>query len=301
MVSIEYTGSTRLPESDRLPTLQQVPPENWDLAQALALSRNAGWNQCSQDWQFMLEQGDNWALYDGHHNLVGSALEVPFDEKLSWISMMLIDERWRGKNLAGPMVESCIRSIEFADRVCGLDAAERAISLYQRAGFEKFFAIHRFQSNNRTLPVSDQVTDIVPCTPQMLPALTALDAGIVGAPRSLALDYLLMRSKGAGLYRSGDRSGFCLGRSGDKAFQIGPVNAVDLEVAIALFEQALSALGEQSVIIDVPEYQSGFAAYLSKKGFQLTRRFVRMYRSGQCGPSPDLSGQLFATAGPDLG
>ncbi|MDA0340586.1 MAG: GNAT family N-acetyltransferase, partial [Proteobacteria bacterium] len=129
-----------------------------------------------------------------------------------------------------------------------------------------------------------------------------MDLSALGADRGWLLAALSARAPGlAWIAEAGN--GFCLGRDGRSAWQIGPVVAEDEVTAIALIRAALAqkAMGEGSgpMTLDVPDHHTGLVDWLAKAGFQAERPYTRMLLDHDR-PLDD-PGRVFAITGPELG
>ncbi|MEX0759335.1 MAG: GNAT family N-acetyltransferase, partial [Tistlia sp.] len=69
-------------------------------AERLALSCEAGWNQTPADWHRLLGLGLGFGLAERGGPLVASAVLLPYDRDIAWISMVLVTARWRRRGLA---------------------------------------------------------------------------------------------------------------------------------------------------------------------------------------------------------
>ena len=87
--------------SDRIlpPGITARPLDERDVTSALALSREAGWNQIAADWQLFIELGGVIGLLrDGR--LIATAATLPYAGGFAWISMVLVtppsaDKGWQ--------------------------------------------------------------------------------------------------------------------------------------------------------------------------------------------------------------
>jgi GNAT superfamily N-acetyltransferase len=86
-----------LPEGVRLKRLGAD-----DIADALALSVEAGWNQVAADWRIFLELGEAYGLTaaGADRRLVASAAILPHGDYFGWISMVLVTAAQQRRGLA---------------------------------------------------------------------------------------------------------------------------------------------------------------------------------------------------------
>ena len=66
-----------------------------DIAGAVALNAEAGWNQTAADWQFMLEQGEGTGV--SGEALLATSMLLPHGGRFAWIAMILVTAEWQRK------------------------------------------------------------------------------------------------------------------------------------------------------------------------------------------------------------
>src|SRR5262249_42084100 len=122
-----------------------------------------------------------------------------------------------------------------------------------------------------------------------LEAVLRWDCDVCGADRGRVLRFAFATApEYAWVCEGRDRlEGYCFGRHGHNAEQVGPVVARKSEVGRDLVAAAIASQPGHRFFIDVTAAGRGIAADL---GFREQRPFTRMYR-GQPLPSPDV---LFA-------
>ena len=132
------------------------------------------------------------------------------------------------------------------------------------------------------------------------PALCAYDAAAFGAQRSAVLAGLRGRMPAAELIaESGDRIvGFCMGRDGQIAAQIGPLVAESDAIACAILSRALAGI-DTPVFVDLADAKGEVRTFLEARGFAPARPFTRML----LGPPTrfDDPARTFAVVGPEFG
>lgn len=271
-----------------------------DAGRAVALSTEAGWNQVEADWRFMLAAGTGFAAREPGGAPCGSALVLPLDEHVAWISMVLVTASRRRLGLGTALLQRCLDLCAANGVLAGLDATELGRPVYLPLGFRDVFALRRWR-------VPRMIAAAAPPAGVLLQRMAAIDLAEVGAfdgPRSgLARGVLLahLATRGPSLVardESGAVAGYALSRDGRNGTQIGPVMARAPEIAATLLG-AISQLVPPPYVVDVPESQAGFAAVLAAHGGESPRGFMRMTR-GAPGKLADAS-TLFAISGPELG
>lgn len=273
-----------------------------DAASGERLSREAGWNQNTADWTYILNHGLGWGYEDENGHLGATAMILPYGDKVAWICMVLVTKSWRKRGIATALLRHCIKQSEDRGWVPGLDATEAGRQVYLPLGFLDILPLSRFMAE-AARGLEDPANNL--CRPMVeadLAAVAERDEAAAGVNRSELLASLLNRAPNSCwvVEREGTIDGFCMGRDGTDADQIGPVIAGDGETAIALVRCALQARPEPSrrVYIDAAIGQDVFCDWLGEQGFHKQRGFSRMLkdRSTAMG-SPET---LFAIAGPEL-
>ena len=265
-------------------------------AAGLVLSRQAGWNQTVADWTFLLTHGKGWGCSDETGALVATTVVLPYQGRLGWIGMVLVDATWRRQGLATRLLNIAIQSLLEEGVVFGLDATESGRQVYEPLGFVQAQTLTRMATAEAASAVG-KATGPRQITFPDLDSIGAQDREAFGVERRALLGMLLERApRCAVMLRDG--RGHAFGRDGRQATQIGPVVAADTDDAITMTSRALSG-APGPVYVDVPDRQSGFQGWLAGAGFVPQRRFVRMLHQGR--EAPGDPARIFAIAGPELG
>jgi GNAT superfamily N-acetyltransferase len=286
--------------------LIERPLADADVAAAAALSAAVGWNQVAGDWRLMLAHGSAIGLAprdpaDGPA-LVATALTLALGERLAWISMVLVDPRWRRQGLGTRVLKRCIAALVDADIVPGLDATPAGRVVYEPLGFVPLYGISRLHvaADVARLPAAPSDLALRALAPEDLELVAAWDAARTVMRRAGLLAGLRRRLPDAAwlAMRAGRIAGFVLGRDGRMSNQLGPLIADDEATARALLARAAAATGAPA-ILDVPDRHAGFQAWLASVGAVKQRDYTRMVLGPPSVlPPPD---PLFAIAGPELG
>jgi hypothetical protein len=69
------------------------PLNDRDLAAALTLSAEAGWNQTAADWQIFLDLGSAVGVVGTDGRVIATAATLPHANRFAWISMVLVTPR----------------------------------------------------------------------------------------------------------------------------------------------------------------------------------------------------------------
>jgi len=276
-----------------------------DVAAALRLSEQAHWNQTARDWRLMITHGHAVGLFEPGGALVATALVLPFEDRLAWISMVLVTPSWRRQGHASRLLQYCTGYIEEAGMIAALDATEAGRKVYTRLGFSDLYPISRWQGlspTQTTAPAPYEASAAIRLLPaEDLDGLAAWDRVRFGAGRAPVLRHLRQAAphlahvaEDAG----GTLVGYGLARPGRLATQLGPVVADDTAVATLLMQHAVEKI-TGLVYVDVPDAQTTFKQMLIDAGFTRQRRFIRMVKGDL--PALDQAAQIYAIAGPELG
>ena len=258
-----------------------------DIEVGLRFCRASGWNQLEADWRCFLRAnpaGCRVAVEEGE--VAGTVTTLGFEDRFSWISMLLVPPERRGRGIGTALLMEALRVLEDM-RCVRLDATPAGKAVYDRYGFRDEYPLVRMRAETVTTGAAEGVRRMEEGD---LPAVERLDRDVFGAERRVVLDHL--RTQYAFVAEAdGEIAGFALGRNGFRTPQVGPVVARDERMA-----KALIGAFRASCVIDVPERN---AAWLEGMGFRRERTFMRMYR----GDAPE-GGRLewqFAIAGPEFG
>lgn len=275
------------------------------VADALALSSEAGWNQVADDWRLLFREGTVFGrLRRGDDALVGSAAVLPLGSRLSWIGMVLVTSAERRRGHARQLMQHAMEHIGPTVSVAGLDATPAGRDLYHGLGFTPAASLIRM---GRLLPTPAEAVaggwaglghGIRPATTDHLPLICRYDTQAFGADRANVLNDLHRRApKGAFLAEANGRlTGFVLARPGRLATQIGPLAADDPDTAERLLRAALAALPGRA-IVDVFTSRRATFELLGKLGFTAQRPFTRMLNAASHLPQD----RTVLSAGPELG
>ncbi len=274
-----------------------------DLEGGLRLSRASGWNQTLADWRLLLSLGPGLfrvALRDSE--VVASGGAVRYGEALAWICMILVRPDERGHGLGTRVFDEVLeRASALVSagqlRAVGLDATPAGRGLYLKHGFRDGPALVRLRA---PAAASDEQGPASPPAASELDAVLERDREVFGADRSPVLRALagLAPELTRTLWDGGRVRGYCFGRHGDHADQLGPVVADDAVAAHDLVRAVLAGPRRRPLILDARAHPRWLAA-LGDLGFREQRPLTRMYL-GEARPSARPEHEL-AILGPEFG
>lgn len=272
-----------------------------DLRGALALTREARWNQDEADWRLMLQAGRAFGV-ERQGRLVATGLALPYRSgRFGWISMILVTAEQRRLGLATAMMQRCLATLEGTGLTAVLDATPEGRAIYLPLGFVDCWGLRRYLLREPVAPVPPpKGVTVRAMAISDLPAVTDYDAAAFGASRAGILANLFARAPRLRhvAEREGELVGYALGRDGHAALHLGPVAAEDQGIGIALASAAL-AEAPRPVYLDALEARSDFLAWLEARGAAFERPYTRMKRGAA--PLPGEPDRLMTVAGPELG
>ncbi|HLX79366.1 MAG TPA: GNAT family N-acetyltransferase [Burkholderiales bacterium] len=269
------------------------------LADCLALSKSANWNQNEADWRLMLAYGHGWgvALADG--TLAASTLVLPYGAEFAWVSMVLVLPEHRRKGFATQLLRTALHENSAARRTSVLDATPAGHEVYMQEGFRDTWGFRRFSLSGFTKNIAFN-KEVRPMAAADWAAILELDLRAFGASRERLLRNLASRLPEAALvaWRGGRPEGFLLGRDGREARQLGPLVARDEKTAIALLNAALAGV-RPPVYIDIADHAPALQSWAQARGFEFQRPFTRMVLGAPVAPGEEAL--VYCPAGPELG
>jgi GNAT superfamily N-acetyltransferase len=276
-----------------------------DIAAAVRLSAEAGWNQVAADWHIFLDLGEAYGLaMRGDGRLIATAATLPHGERFAWISMVLVAVDCRRRGLARWLLRYCVNRLLDRQLVPVLDATPAGRAVYLGLGFQDCWSMRRLVLHRPVRPRdrSERGGDarVRPLQAGDWPGLFAYDRAVFGGDREALLRRLADRLPRAALVaeRSGRLVGFLLGRDGRVMTQLGPLAAEDERTAEALLCHALLAQ-PSPLAIDLADRHERLGRWLIERGFAVERPLTRMVH-GRNGAFDDPA-RLFAVAGPEFG
>jgi GNAT superfamily N-acetyltransferase len=268
-----------------------------DIASGLALCRAAGWNQLDPDWRCFLDAnptGCRVAITGGE--VAGTVATLRFEDRFSWISMVLVAPELRGRGIGTGLLMEALRVLD--DMPCvRLDATPAGKLVYDKCGFHEEYGLVRMFGT----PEAGECGGARPMRDADFRRVLGLDREIFGADRRVVLDHLRGSAPQFAFVAeaNGEIAGFVFGRRGFRADQIGPVIARDQTMARALVSAVVTAQPDRPWIIDAAEHSAEWSRWLESCGFRRERPFLRMYRGTP--PAYGIPEHQFAIAGPEFG
>jgi GNAT superfamily N-acetyltransferase len=271
-----------------------------DIADGMRLKTIAGWNQTENDWKLYLEinPAGCFAAVDGDR-VVGTVTTFSYENKISWIGMMLVDPDYRRIGIARKLMCRAIDHLEGSGSI-KLDATPAGRRVYEKLGFKDEFNLIRLTCGSARV-TSSSIPGISGVTDNDLPEISGIDEPIFGAVRMPLLAALVRLNPGFAvkLIRDDTIRGYSFCRPGTQFYQVGPVVAHTAKDAMDITTATLSNLTRRAVVIDVPSEQRDFLRWLISAGFSEERSFMRMYYGNN--DNPGKPSNVYAITGPEFG
>jgi len=269
-----------------------------DLPQGLRLGLAAGWNQLEADWRRALDLQPDGCFVAEYQGTAAGTTTTCILGRVAWIAMVLVDESVRGRGIGKALMR---RALEFLDQrqvaSIRLDATPLGQPLYEQLGFVEQFKLARYEGTLPSAPAA--VAAVQEALPVSWEALAALDeAATTTDRRRLLLRLFAEQPAGVRQVREGEHlRGFLTGRSGRKAFQIGPCIAT-AEAGPLLLVDAWHRFTGQRVYLDIPVANEAATRLAEAQGLTVQRHLTRMYRGV---PVCERIDWLWASFGPEKG
>jgi len=233
-----------------------------DLADALELSRLAGWNQTGADWRrlLVLSPVGCWGVEE-NGRVVATATLVRYDCHCAWVGMVLTHPHWRGRGFARRLVGHAVavaRNLGIA--TIKLDATSQGQSLYESFGFTPEQGVERWERPGTSV-LSECVQNYS----------LAMDQAAYGYSRAE-----LLQSLGGEKSLDNCADSYVLTRPGAIRPYLGPCIAQTSKTARQLLTPVLDALPGSGWFWDLFTENRNAIVLASSMGFKPVRRLVRM-------------------------
>lgn len=167
--------------------VERLSAETIDECLALAVDRE--WTPEAHKWQLLFDNGEVWGVRNETGELVGTTTATRFGTVVA-IGNVLVARSAERQGIGGALMRHVLQ--RHSDAVIVLNATRFGLPLYEKLGFRSVGTTH----THRGIFVPDATTTALaartrPATLDDLPAITVLDAEIVGANREPLLRSLL--------------------------------------------------------------------------------------------------------------
>jgi GNAT superfamily N-acetyltransferase len=262
-----------------------------DIASAVELSAEAGWNQTVEDWCTLIELTPEGCLaieFDG--DLAATTTLLCHGRRLAWIGMVLTRIRYRGHGFARCLMTEALRlADQMRIETVKLDATDQGRPLYEKLGFRCEQGVERWWGKGEGGRAVAGIID------QQLSqdCWRDVDLGAFGADRTELLSTLARRNPPLLL---GDS--YLFTRPGRVASYLGPCVCETPESASTLMQRALQTPSHGGWYWDLLPANLQAAATARALDFTPQRHLTRMVRGKELRAKEQA---IYATAGFELG
>lgn len=272
-----------------------------DIAVGLELCRVSRWNQLRRDWELFLALGPEdcrVAVKDGQ--VVGTVTTVSYQDRFSWIGMVLVDPAERRQGIGTQLLQEAIDILRHQQMI-RLDATPAGREVYLKLGFVDEYRLSRLETVVSASIAREENNPSRRMVKADLPSVFELDQTLFGADRCALLEWMFA---GAPEYawvvmRGGKVASYMFGRHGFNFEHLGPVVAEESGIAVQLVSACLAEQEGKTFILDAAQHDGEWTRWLVSIGFQEQRPFIRMFRGENL--YPGFPEQQFAILGPEFG
>jgi ribosomal protein S18 acetylase RimI-like enzyme len=273
-----------------------------DIPSGIQLCRHAGWNQVARDWDIFIQRNPNGcraAIDEEIKMIIGTFATVVYEDRFAWVGMVLVHPLFRRQGIGTQLFDEALSLI--ADKVTvKLDATPAGREVYRKFNFQDEYEIVRMHRAPSVAQIP-KTTFARAMKQEDFPYVAKLDHLVFGADRR----FILERNFSEGpeyacvLEKDGEISGYCMGRPGHIADQLGPVVANTKEDAMQLLSFMLIKMGNKPLIVDAMKHTPEWISDLLSLGFVESRSLIRMFRGSNS--YPGIPTKQFCILGPEFG
>ncbi|OGV54681.1 MAG: hypothetical protein A2017_19375 [Lentisphaerae bacterium GWF2_44_16] len=271
-----------------------------DIPGLMKLIEMADWNQTASSWEAFLSMNEKACFVMVHMGRpVASITSVGYENKVSWIGMVLVDNAFRRMGIASALMKHTMDALKDYDNI-KLDATPDGKKVYDKLGFKDEYTLSRMI--NISVQCQGEKSDKISSVEMGdMPEIIEKDKFVFGADRTNVLTYLTSTFPELCFkYAENNKiKAYLFGRQGRKFTQLGPLVADDRATAAKLLKGVLPSLNGKAAVLDVIDTNSAFVESVKSLGFVQQRNFIRMYKGENSYTT--VNEQYFAIAGPELG
>ena len=273
-----------------------------DIPSGIQLCRHARWNQVSRDWDIFIQRnprGCRAAIDEDIKMIVGTFATIVYENKFAWIAMVLVHPLFRRQGLGSQLFSEALSLID-ENITVKLDATPAGREVYRKFDFVDEYEILRMHRAPASAP-SYPTPLVRSMTHEDFPRVLELDNNVFGANRNFILERNFNDGPeyGCVIESGGQITGFCLGRPGHLADQLGPVIAPQKDDALQMLSYMIKNMGNKPLIVDAMKHTPEWINELSALGFIESRPLIRMFRGSNA--YPGIPEKQFCILGPEFG
>lgn len=248
-----------------------------DLPAGLALTQAVGWSHRLADWQLAFSLGKGWVAGDSSGRVVGTIIVWNWSERAATLGFVIVDPALQGKGLGRRLMDKALQYT--GGRAVQLAATDAGLKLYRDCGFAARGSIEQWQAADLSVKTPPPLPNLQLRTGQAedLGLLVELDADAFGAKRPALIESVLASGNAVIAVQDGRPRGFAMRRPSGRGLVIGPLVAVDQDMAIVLAAEQMRGVNGL-VRIDVPGDADQLRRWLATAGLGCVDRVTIMVR-----------------------
>lgn len=264
-----------------------------DIPFLLKLSESVGWDYDEQEVESIMSSGVFYGHRTSKGDLVSCGSVIQYDSNLASVGMIIVSPDFRRMGLGMEVTEKCVSSAS-RNSCKMLVSTEQGRPMYRKVGFrEAENVIKLISGGNTSMALADRSNIVIEeLSEENISEILPVDLTGFGADRSEFLRMRLRQSLHGYLARasSGNLLGYCLAIGGSINVLIGPLVAVDDNVATVLINEVIFREPGQ-LRIDVPAGHRKWSDSLLACGFEnVAEPFVMTFGGS---PLPERDGNLY--------
>jgi len=275
-----------------------------DVAFSAQLNPSENWTDTPADIRRLLRcEPEGFVVAERQEKPVGQAFSIRYG-RLGWIGYLIVVKDYRRQGIGSALMEECVAYLRKSKvETIHLEANPRAVSLYQKIGFEiqyKTWKLARVnQKTESTMPTSVSVMN-----GRDLSDVHSFDKDFFLADRSKVIDGIWADNPSFCFVarEKEEMKGYVMVRPTRTGFRIGPFvcDPSSTRIAEALLVNATNPIPKGvGISLSAPEINTACLGLLLKHGFERVSPNVRMYL-GERPPSEPAMG-IFALGGLEKG
>ena len=244
--------------------------------QLLELAHQEGWNPGIYDADsFYNSDPDGFMGYYIKGKLIGCISAVAYDEDFGFMGFFIVKPEFRNMGYGKKLWDAALKYL--GDCNIGLDGTLAMKEKYEGSGFKEAYKSTRYKIIARNI---DHIGETIPLKKVSFAKLVAFDKLHFPTRRDVFLYNWINQSEGQSFAVCKDENieGYIFIRKGLQGYRIGPLFALNSEIANTLFCKAISWVPEGTpVFLDVPEINPEALNLVQKYKMEPGLKTVRMY------------------------